>query len=453
MKEDLFVLFLFIGDVYSLLEPMYILGAQGDNCVSTCGSVGRGCLNSGVITDDSDAIFKKLGVNCNKTVEDGKWWAADQPSFVSDPLDPNSGACLGYKKLPESQGSFCQASYWSVQRVCACGQDVTRRMTFGTGYSGGHITRNETTMFMHIIDSSLGIGVMNHFWTTCSPECERDAIFRFYIDGETKPSIAFSPAMAAGTGFDDTEAPWGTKWFGLGAGNGAKAGQAWFNNFKIPFGKSIRVTIQHKKGEYNGFYLILRGAIHQTNTALRVGDLKLPTQARLHLQTFEGPLKPLQYLDIATAPAGTAGVHFMSTLSVENAGKGRLNFLEGCYHMYSPPTEMFPGVVLATGTEDYFDSGWYFNAGKFHLPVSGFTHLLNNASKVEWSAYRFHDTDPLRFSDGFRLTWRCGDALSAHTGLKCYTESGGLPVGTPTCDNVISYAWVYTWPNTTRVEY
>jgi len=38
---------------------------------------------------------------------------------------------------------------------------------------------------------------------------------------------------------------------------------------------------------------------------------------------------------------------------------GNLNFLEGCFHSYSPYNKPFPGVVLSTGTEDYFDSAWY----------------------------------------------------------------------------------------------
>lgn len=49
-------------------------------------------------------------------------------------------------------------------------------------------------------------------------------------------------------------------------------------------------------------------------------------------------------------------------------------------------------------SQDYFDSGWYFNAGEFRLPVSGMTHLVNQDKNVtEWSAYRFHEMDPLRF--------------------------------------------------------
>src|SRR4051812_23735177 len=33
------------------------------------------------------------------------------------------------------------------------------------------------------------------------------------------------------------------------------------------------------------------------------------------------------------------------------------------------------GTLLSSGTEDYFDSAWYFNAGNFRFPVSGFTYL------------------------------------------------------------------------------
>ena len=81
---------------------------------------------------------------------------------------------------------------------------------------------------------------MNHFWSTCNAECEGALLVRYYIDGEKNASIVYEPGMASGTGFDDPAAPWGTKWFGHGAHS------AWFNNFKIPFGSSIRVTVQSK---------------------------------------------------------------------------------------------------------------------------------------------------------------------------------------------------------------
>jgi len=124
-----------------------------------------------------------------------------------------------------------------------------------------------------------------------------------------------------------------------------------------------------------------------------------------------------------------------------------LNFLEGCYHMYTPYNQTFPGIQISTGTEDYFDSGWYFNGGQFWLPVSGFTHYngSDEFNLVEWSAYRFHEMDPLPFSNGFLLQWRNGDVLDK-AGIKCNVQNtDGFIVGTPSEALVIIYAWYYVW--------
>ena len=116
-----------------------------------------------------------------------------------------------------------------------------------------------------------------------------------------------------------------TKWIGHGAHS------SWFNNFKIPFGSSIRVTIQSTDGQnHSGFYMIVRGGL---DLPLVIGDVALPKEARLQLQRFEGKLEPLEWLNVADVPRGFSGQFFMSTLSVQNAGVGGLNFLEGCYHV------------------------------------------------------------------------------------------------------------------------
>ena len=247
-----------------------------------------------------------------------------------------------------------------------------------------------------------------------------------------------------------------TKWIGHGADS------AWWNNFKIPFGSSVRVTIQSTDGQnHSGFYMILRGGL---DLPLVIGDVALPKEARLQLQRFEGKLEPLEWLNVAHVPRGFSGQLFMSTLSVQNAGVGAvgLNFLEGCLHMYDPPDQPFPGTVISTGTEDYFDSAWYFNAGQFHMPVSGYTHDKHSQNGTEWSGYRFHEMDPLRFEDGLKFQWRCGDLAvrpfsAPNGGSKCYCEHpghaghcGGATIGTPTCDMVKSYGWVYVWPNAAR---
>ena len=162
--------------------------------------------------------------------------------------------------------------------------------TFGTSCAGCSFNTWEKTLFAHKIEAG-HTGVMDHFWSTCNAQCEGALLVRYYIDGETNAAIAFEPGMAAGTGFDDQAAPWGTKWFGHGAHS------AWFNNFKIPFGSSIRVTVQSTDGtQHGGFYMIVRGGL---DIPLVIGDVTLPKEARLQLQKFEGKLEPLEWLSVA----------------------------------------------------------------------------------------------------------------------------------------------------------
>lgn len=131
--------------------------------------------------------------------------------------------------------------------------------------------------------------------------------------------------MASGVGFDDPTAPWGTRWAGLGAGNGM--GQAWYNNFKVPFQSSIRVSIQSTDGAtHGGFYMIVRGGL---GLPLKIGNNELPPTARLQLQKFEGPMEPLEWLNVVSVPKGSSGQIFMTALAVNNSGIGGYNFLEG----------------------------------------------------------------------------------------------------------------------------
>jgi len=288
-------------------------------------------------------------------------------------------------------------------------------------------------MFSHVLPSFVNHGVMTHFWATAPNPVLEESIVRYYVDGETTASIAFYPPLACGAGFNDQHAPWGTKWFGKGAKDAA-----WYLNFKIPFSKTVRVTIQSMNGRKDGFYIILRG--FPNTLPIEIGGVTIPNTGRLKLQVIDKDVSPIDWVNLVDVPTGS-GLFFMHTLAVKS---GNLNFLEGCYHSYTPYGQAFPGTVLSTGTEDYFDSAWYFNAGQFWLPVSGYTHFQDDGKgTVTWSAYRFHEMDPLPFRDGFKFVWRNGDVVDA-AGIKCFAQTGEK-AGNPTVSRVTSYAWVYVW--------
>ena len=74
---------------------------------------------------------------------------------------------------------------------------------------------------------------------------------------------------------------WGTAKNGKAGSNGG-----WFVNYKIPFGKSVVVTVTGPIG--NGF-VIIRGC---ENLPVEVGAVTLPSTARMQLQRIENQVSP-----------------------------------------------------------------------------------------------------------------------------------------------------------------
>ena len=201
---------------------------------------------------------------------------------------------------------------------------------------------------------------------------------------------------------------------------------------------------------------------------LVVGGVPIPATARLITQNRKALLQPLDYYDLVTVNHSVGAV-LSTTLAVVS---GNANFMEGCFRLYSPTDDcsFAESQVLATGTEDYYNSGYYFiGAQPIHLPKTGLTwweaNTTTNASAptaygmyrygaMKWSVYRTHTVEPLFFSGGGRLTWRNGDIEDSGRG-KCLHEAGmphsqwhtgGSQVaGDPHESFVRSLAFVYVW--------
>jgi hypothetical protein len=96
--------------------------------------------------------------------------------------------------------------------------------------------------------------------------------------------------------------------------------------------------------------------------------------------------------------------HFVgASISATNADS--LIILEGddSYEVDGRPAEAFHG----TGTDDYFNAGWYFAEGASSGPTSGVA--LKDAKKPNgFSAFRSHFTEPVTFSESFKFNLEHG---------------------------------------------
>ena len=88
----------------------------------------------------------------------------------------------------------------------------------------------------------------------------------------------------------------------------------------------------------------------------------MPPNARLQLQRIDNvTYAPLDLVPLVTLPRGYAGLLYMTTLATQTTPAGN-NYIEGCWHLFPSANATWPGVVLGTGVEDYFDSAYWFCA-------------------------------------------------------------------------------------------
>lgn len=277
----------------------------------------------------------------------------------------------------------------------------------------------EAVLFEH-----KGKGFLSHFWFGGNFRGVEDTRIRYYVDGEEVASIDMDLYMGHGIGFNDNQAPWATKHIGkIGKRNGI------YNNYRIPFGKSIRVTAQRSENAEDNpqIWWIIRGV---ENGRVSLGGVELPKKARLKLIRLENyDAKSLEEFDLCNVD-GKGAVY-----QVAIAARGKsLSYLEACMRAYLGGS--LKPLMLSSGLEDYFLGTYYFDTGKFHTDIAGLTHF--NKETKSFSAYRFHDEDPIFFQDGLRLTCRCGETEHGQTDSK----KGYL---NPAETHYTTYTWVYQW--------
>jgi len=296
--------------------------------------------------------------------------------------------------------------------------DVDKLMTFGAmGKEQQLLPAGTETELFHYP----GRGCLTHMWFGGSFKDYGLTRIRVYVDDEKQASIDMELMMGHGIGFQDEAAPWGVERIG-------KTGQpsGIYNTYRIPFGRNVRVTAERRNTEPENpiFWWIIRGV---ENLSVELGGVRLPDNARLKLYKVQNRTsQPLEEFDLYNGQR--PGALYQVAIAAKSTN---FAFLESCVRAYLGGSKT--PLMLSSGMEDYFLGTYYFNRGKYYTPVAGLTHLVPDK---EFSAYRFHDTDPVFFQKGLRLTIRVGEMLNG--------KVFGPPPG-PAETVYTTYVWVYEW--------
>lgn len=321
-----------------------------------------------------------------------------------------AGVSLAYGSVANAEEKLSQGhNCYSLSKVSTFTQVGKEEQPFVTSAEATLAERN-------------GQGFLDHMWFGGGFTNFLKLRIRIYVDGESKPSIDMELGLGVGVGFADPAAPWGTKFGGI---TGSPSGT--FLNYRVPFSKKIRVTAElpPEAPRDTVFWWIIRGV---ENLPLEISGIELPESARLRLHKVESVrVEPLEQFDLCRVDGG--GMIFMVTMAAQSTN---LEFMEGQMRAYMAGSE--EPQFLSSGLEDYFLGTYYFNRGLYHLPQAGLTH--KDESNSSFSAYRFHDIDPIFFANGIRLACRCGERREE----KVFGKTGK-----PMLTTYTTYVWAYQW--------
>lgn len=229
-----------------------------------------------------------------------------------------------------------------------------------------------------------GAGSISRIWLTVAtpdPYYMRTVVIRMFWDGEENPSVEAPVGDFFGVGFAKY-VHYNSLYLGMSSGG-------FYTYFPMPFEKSARIEI-HNDSPFGiaAFYFHIQ--YYKLD--------KLPSDT----PRFHAKFKREKISDAANyilLDAKGKGFYTGTVLSMKGT-KPDLAFLEGDELIYVDG-ENFPSIY-GTGTEDYFNSGWYFNQGTFASFFHGLTIKDEKAGMI--SAYRFHILDAIPFQSSLKVT-------------------------------------------------
>ena len=272
------------------------------------------------------------------------------------------------------------------------------------------------------------------------------------MDNETIPSISYELLKGHGIGFtvaDESNTisksgPWGTTYLSHEANNGGLS-----NRYMIPFNKTINITCTTRIS--GPFWYWVHG-IYNFPVMYSKYNIELPNNdGMLRLKLYKNEYVLANNLDFITLANITDKPGAVLQFSLY-ANSSSFTYLEGCLRMKIDDDINYQ--YLSSGTEDIFDSSYYFDSGIYHSDEVGLTYKSNPGYI---SAYRFFDSDPILWTNNFELIWRVGETSGINNNNGCpntwndalndnITSNMGNTQGILAKQTTVTtYTWVYEY--------
>jgi len=231
-----------------------------------------------------------------------------------------------------------------------------------------------------------GPGIVQRIWITVSshdPHYLRRIALKMYWDDETEPSVAVPLGDFFGNGFDKRH--YSSLPMGVSSGG-------FYCYLPMPFRSRARIVVENGTGiEIDAFYY-------------QIGLLEVDRLPR-SVPTFHAWWNR----DIRTEASEPH-------LVLNAVGNGRFvglslnaeSYLDELVYLEGDEVFLVDGEFRGqgTGTEDYFNGGWYFQHGEFAAPYHGL--VLKDEDRGRVAVYRWHIPDPVVFNDSVRITLEHG---------------------------------------------
>ncbi|MDD5087736.1 MAG: DUF2961 domain-containing protein [bacterium] len=169
-------------------------------------------------------------------------------------------------------------------------------------------------------------------------------------------------------------------------------GDTLYLNLPIPFQSELRVEAENRGSASRNLTLIAE-----------ITDASASDVEPYRLQAIyrhENPTTPWQLYEVAARRG--SGTYLGTLLDMRALNH---NIFEGDEEIFL--NEESEPSWRGTGTEDYFNAGYYWSAGVGDYDALA-SHGCIRKNLAQAAAYRWHTTDPVSFTDGFHMTFEVG---------------------------------------------